>query len=107
MVEVFLDVEKIVAMRFQTYGWQSQASDLNELVEKFGKPTSRSTERFQNGIGATFEGTVVRWMRKDLHVQFNGLFPDLETGMVIVGLPSGARLINADNKRLVDGMKRI
>ena len=99
-IEAFIRDDTLVAVKFSTNGSQSQSSDLQTLIEKYGKPTSRKVERFQNGFGAKFEGVVAVWRLRDLLVQFESIFPDLETGLVAVALPEGIELINADVKRL-------
>jgi hypothetical protein len=89
----------LVAVKFSTNGFDSQPRDLKTLIEKYGKPTSRKIEKFQNGFGAKFDGIVAIWRLQGLLVQLNGIYVDRETGLVTVGTPEGVELVNADGKR--------
>lgn len=102
-LQAYVKDEVLVAVAFQTDGWQSQQRTLKSLVQKYGAPSKQWTEKMQSGTGGRFGAIVASWKLKGLLIDFHGITTDMETGDVIVGVPAGVDLVNADSKRISGG----
>ena len=74
---------KLASVGTRTGGIGTQAQDLAQLEEKYGKPTRLEPQSLQNGAGAKFEGLVAEWELP------SGTFVKLESpDMTLAKLPT-------------------
>ena len=67
---------KVVSIGVSTQGWDSQLSALKDLIEKFGKPTSRKNTRMINNFGVTFDVITAVWKKPTYTVTLRGVDSD-------------------------------
>jgi len=82
---------KLEGVTLYTRGLDVQATVLEMLTEKYGKPSEVSTEKWQNRMGASFDGVVAKWRFTDLDVSFTGLGSSLDSGYISVETPAGTQ----------------
>lgn len=82
----------LVGFKFFTMGVRNQDLMLSRLTEKFGKPTTLTTERVQNIGGAAFDSITATWRGADLDVTFYGTVDKLDNGEVYIDTPQVTKL---------------
>jgi hypothetical protein len=91
----FTTLEKdglLLGMEFGTRGIELQNYILRQLTEKFGKPTSLSTESVGNKFGARFEAVTAIWSGGAIDVSYFAAAGRLDEGHVIISLPEGTAI---------------
>lgn len=86
---------RIAGVNFTTHGIDSQVQDIAVLTEKYGEPTSRSSEKVQNRLGATFDSSVLTWKSPDLTVSYFATVGQLDSGALFADTPEAAPLRKA------------
>jgi hypothetical protein len=82
----------LAGFHFQTNGAGSQDFMMEQLTEKYGKPTAVSHDRVQNLAGAAFDSITATWRGADVDVTFYGTFRTLDRGDVYIDYPAVTRL---------------
>lgn len=54
---------KLTSIGTRTGGVRTQAQDLAQLEDKYGKPTRLQPQSLQNAMGAKYEGVIAEWER--------------------------------------------
>jgi hypothetical protein len=103
-----LDQGTLVGVRLSTTGMVVDQQYRNDLVEKYGKPSTREKVSWFNNNGARWEAEELTWRLKGLVVTYNplvgsvGIFGVLsppELGVITVFTPRGAQLQEQERKR--------
>lgn len=80
---------QVESLTFYTTGVTNQGQVLDELIAKFGKPTSSSTRPMQTRGGAKFDSAVAIWSLPGVGVSFAGTIGSVDRGVVIISTPKG------------------
>jgi hypothetical protein len=67
-----------------TLGQSTQASDLEKLIQKYGKPHVSGNETLMNGYGAKYESLYAEWHFKDLEIRFDGILSKRDSGQITI-----------------------
>jgi hypothetical protein len=78
----------------------------DDLVAKYGRPSSSRSTLLSNRMGARFEGITATWRFDNLEVQFFGIEGSLDDGLLLIGSPSGVRGFHDRIKRATTGERR-
>jgi hypothetical protein len=98
-VEAMLLDGKVAGLKFWTSGVESQDYVLGLLTDKFGKPDDVLRKPVQNMAGASFQDITAIWVKPEARVTFLGTVGRLDTGMVTIDTPNGAKLREAEALR--------
>jgi len=82
----------LIGFHFLTRGYGVQDIAFSQLKEKFGKPTSVDKGVVQNLAGAKFSSISAQWKFNNLHITFDGMSGNIESGEVFFDLPEATRL---------------
>lgn len=74
-----------------TGGRTTHMSVTSDLHKRFGQPTSVVPMQAQNGLGASFDGSISMWTLGGLVVTYTPIFGDLRRGKVDVFTPTGLK----------------
>jgi hypothetical protein len=82
----------LIGLRFATYGAASQELTLEQLTQKYGKPSAVSQHAVQNELGAAFNAVLAKWDLRDLSVTFEGITHSVDFGEVRIDLPEAVQM---------------
>lgn len=91
-------------IEIRTRGASDQNAAFDQLLGKFGKPSSSDTRPVQNRMGAKFEAIIATWKGQDFTVQLLGMVGRIDEGYIIIETPSG-RAAHADQQQRLFGNK--
>ncbi len=74
--------DSVVRIGAVTYGEPSQEEVFQDLVKKFGKPTSVNNAVLQNAFNAKFQSISARWVAPGYTVTFKGIEGDRLSGEI-------------------------
>lgn len=97
----YVEQGKLVGLRIFTRGIKLQHYDLEQLIEKFGPPTSKSTISARNRLGATFDVLTATWKLADLSVAFfasDG--SSLDRGIIEILTPAARIIVKEREEKL-------
>jgi hypothetical protein len=72
-----------------TAGAPVQRAVYEDLVAKYGQPTTSSAGDVTSGSGARFQLLRASWMTDALRIEFTGADGRIDIGRVLIGTPSG------------------
>lgn len=72
----------VEGIEFPTAGVSSQDIVLAQLKQKFGPPSTQSSRRAQNAMGATFQVIEAEWHSGTITVSFHGALDQFDKGRV-------------------------
>jgi hypothetical protein len=78
----------VVGISFRTSGVKDGPEVLKALTSKYGQPSSQQSREVQNAFGAKFEAVSASWRLPGLVIDFDSAPTRVDTGMVIIDLPS-------------------
>lgn len=85
---------RLEAVTISTQGYSNQDLVFDDLLGKYGQPTS-SAKLPLTGSGATFRGGITAiWRKPDLVVEFMGVSGGAHTGTLRVMTPTGEEALN-------------
>jgi len=84
LFKAYIQDEKLVGVRFFTFGVHSQEQTLSQLIQKYGEPLSATKRRVQTAAGATFEAVSAQWRTETVAVNFEGVIDRIDLGEVTV-----------------------
>ncbi len=82
----------LIGIRFATYGAASQELTLDQLTQKYGKPSAVSQHAVQTALGAAFNAVLAKWDFPDLSVTFDGITHSIDFGEVRIDLPEAVQM---------------
>lgn len=89
--EIYIDLvnNSMEVMRIPTFGYKSQASALEKLIEKYGQPSKKTVNTVQNRMGAYFDKISAEWKFPNLSVNFEGMGSSIDKGLIFIATPAG------------------
>ena len=84
LFKAYVQDEKLVGVRFFTFGIHSQEQTLSQLKQKYGEPLSTTQRKVQTAAGATFEAISAQWRTETVSVNFEGVIDRIDLGEVTV-----------------------
>jgi hypothetical protein len=78
----------VVEINFRTSGVKDGPDILKALTGKYGKPSSQETREVQNAFGAKFQALAATWRLPGLVVDFDSAPSRIDSGLVVIDLPS-------------------
>jgi hypothetical protein len=82
----------LVGTPFATYRAASQELTLEQLTQKYGKPSVVSQHAVQNELGAAFNAVLAKWDRPNLSVTFDGITHSIEFREFRIDLPEAVKM---------------
>lgn len=112
VVSALLDQGKLVGVTLRTRGLYSDQALRQDLVEKYGKPTTKRAVSWQNNNGARWEAEALSWNLTDLVVSYRPLEGSIgnhppNLGFITVLTARGMQLEEQERKRSNTSRPRI
>ena len=86
-MDVRLINERVVSIEVYTIGVSTQERDLNQLVSKYGRPSSTSRSPVSNFSGTKYESQNALWVFDDVVIEQRGVEERLDRGRITVQTP--------------------
>jgi hypothetical protein len=96
---------RVEGIRIYTTGISGQDEAIEELTQKYGKPSSTLNTDVQNRMGAKFVSLNASWTVGDLEIVLIGTAGRLDEGQVEIATRVGRAAFESDRAKLTQGVK--
>lgn len=92
---VLLHDGRVIALRFNTTGFEAQPRVMELLKRKFGSPTSQKAVAWNNALGGSRESVSAQWRKADFFADYSSVVQT--QGVQTQGLSGGIGFLNIGN----------
>lgn len=104
---VLLRDGRVIALRFNTTGFEAQSRVMELLTRKFGLPSSQKNVTWNNDLGGSRDSITAQWRTRDFFADYSSVVPQQATrvqglsggiGSLIIGNDLGQQVLQPTSK---------